>query len=230
MPAAVMEVALMDPGRTQEKMTRRNLKLGEMLVRAGIIDEFQLSSALSLQRNLGGRLGQALTRLGYISEDRLLSFLSEQLNCPRVSLAEESIPDDLRDLVPEQKARQFNVVPIRRGVMSGTAYLLVAMSDPTNLMVIDALQFMTGCRIRPAIAPENEIRLAIDRYYQTEKQETASAPLPQGSGGPAAGTGMPNGENGSVVRSRTTEMKLQALLQKLFELGVLTRQEYDELK
>ncbi|RME41576.1 MAG: MSHA biogenesis protein MshE, partial [Deltaproteobacteria bacterium] len=111
--------------------------MGEMLVSAGIIDEFQLNSALSLQRNLGGRLGQSLIRLGYISEDRLLSFLSEQLNCPRVELDVDKIAADLKELIPEEKARQFNVLPLRRGAMSGTAYLLVAMADPTNLMVID---------------------------------------------------------------------------------------------
>ncbi|TYO99586.1 type IV pilus assembly protein PilB [Geothermobacter ehrlichii] len=211
-------------------MARKNLKLGEMLVGAGIIDEFQLNSALSLQRNLGGRLGQALIRLGYISEDRLLSFLSEQLNCPRVNLAEERIPADLRELVPEEKARQFNVVPIRRGAMSGTAYLLVAMSDPTNLMVIDALQFMTGCRIRPAIAPESEISQAIDRCYGRDGSEAPHPPLRQDGDGPVAGSKRQGVENGVLQRPRSTEMKLQALLQKLHELGVLTRQEYEELK
>lgn len=206
-------------------MARRNLKLGEMLVAAGIIDEFQLNSALSLQRNLGGRLGQSLIRLGYISEDRLLSFLSEQLNCPRVDLDSEKIAADLKELVPEEKARQFNVLPLRRGAMSGTAYLLVAMSDPTNLMIIDSLQFLTGCRIRPAIAPENKIREAIDRYYQGE------GPAPQttrDAGGQTAGNAG-NGEE-PKARPRSVEEKLQALLDKLYELGVLTRREYEELR
>ncbi|RMF46598.1 MAG: hypothetical protein D6751_04670 [Deltaproteobacteria bacterium] len=208
-------------------MARKNLKLGEMLVAAGIIDEFQLNSALSLQRNLGGRLGQSLIRLGYISEDRLLSFLSEQLNCPRVDLATEKIAGDLKELIPEEKARQFNVLPIRRGAMSGTAYLLVAMSDPTNLMVIDALQFMTGCRIRPAIAPDGQIREAIDRYYRgAAPVQAAQAPADEKKAAVAesAESGVP------PRRSRNTEQKLQALLDKLYDLGVLTRQEYEELR
>lgn len=209
-------------------MARKNLKLGEMLIRAGIIDEFQLNSALSHQRNLGGRLGNSLIKLGYISEARLLSFLADQLNCPRLNLEKEAIPPELAGMVPEEKARQFNVLPVRRGEVSGTVYLLVAMSDPTNLMVIDSLQFMTGCRIRPAIASEDAIRQALDRCYgsSTDDDDLAEAEvLLEQEILPEARVQV---NPGAVTKS--LEQKHQALLDKLKELGVLTRQEYEELK
>ncbi|RME38727.1 MAG: hypothetical protein D6794_04895, partial [Deltaproteobacteria bacterium] len=123
----------------------------------------------------------------------------------------------------------FNVLPLRRGAMSGTAYLLVAMADPTNLMVIDTLQFLTGCRIRPAIAPESRIREAIELYYRGERAvrlaDSESGPT---DAGPAVQTGTET--VAPRKRARTVEQKLQALLEKLHELGVLTRQEYEELK
>jgi len=209
-------------------MAKKNLKLGEMLTRAGIIDEFQLNSALSHQRNLGGRLGHSLIKLGYISESRLLTFLADQLNCPRIDLAGEQVAPELAAMIPEEKARQFNVLPVRRGEMSGTVYLLVAMSDPTNLMVIDSLQFMTGCRIRPAIAAEADIRSALNRVFgSNEDEELAEAevvvePEPERQAEPAP---MP-----AIRAARSTEEKYQALLLKLKDLGVLTRQEYEELK
>jgi len=209
-------------------MPKKNLKLGEMLIRAGIIDEFQLNSALSHQRNLGGRLGNSLVKLGYISENRLLSFLADQLNCPRIDLAKEQIPPELVAMLPEEKARQFNVLPVRRGEMSGTVYLLVAMSDPTNLMVIDSLQFMTGCRIRPAIASEEAIREALNRFYGaagSEDEELAEAEvLVEPPNAPELIPPRP------LPRQRTTEEKYQALLEKLKSLGILTPREYDELK
>ncbi|ORJ61540.1 hypothetical protein [Geothermobacter hydrogeniphilus] len=210
-------------------MPKKNLKLGEMLIRAGIIDEFQLNSALSHQRNLGGRLGNSLVKLGYISENRLLSFLADQLNCPRIDLAKEQIPPELVAMLPEEKARQFNVLPVRRGEMSGTVYLLVAMSDPTNLMVIDSLQFMTGCRIRPAIASEEAIREALNRFYgasDSEDEELAEAEVLVES----TETLHKSSPVSPPARQRTTEEKLQALLEKLKALGILTPREYEELK
>lgn len=207
-------------------MAKKNLKLGEMLTGAGIIDEFQLNSALSHQRNLGGRLGSSLIKLGYITEDRLLTFLADQLNCPRVDLSREKVNEQLKTMIPVEKARQFNVLPIRRGEMSGTVFLLVAMSDPTNLMVIDSLQFVTGCRIRPAIASDKSIGEAIDRWYGVETvagEELDEADVIRSAAEPVRPAV-------DLRQVRTTEIKYQALLLKLNELGILTKQEYEELK
>ena len=53
-------------------------RLGEMLLEAGLIDQFQLESALSMQRNLGGQIGSALVKLGYLPEETILEYLEVQ--------------------------------------------------------------------------------------------------------------------------------------------------------
>jgi len=149
-------------------MVNRNLKLGEMLLQAGIIDGFQLTSALSHQRTHGGRLGSSLIRLGYLAEERLLNFLADQLHCQRVDLRAVRIPQSVLRCIPEEKARKYNVIPVEKRGTPGSTTLLVAMADPTNLSVIDSLQFITGCRIRSAIATEGMIHEALDRCYGAE--------------------------------------------------------------
>ncbi len=143
----------------------RNLKLGEILKQAGIIDDFQLNSALSYQRHWGGRFGESLIKLGYITENKLQNFLARQFDLPQVDLVDRRIPDDVLSYIPVVKAREFLVMPVERREISGAMYLVVAMTDPTNLMVIDSLQFLTGCRIKPALAAAEAIRLAIDHNY-----------------------------------------------------------------
>jgi len=202
-------------------MAKKTMKLGEMLLSAGIIDDFQLNSALSHQRNLGGRLGSSLIKLGYVSEEKLLSFLADQLNCPRIDLDHMEIPADVLAFIPEDKARQFNVVPVARREMSGTVFLIVAISDPTNLEVIDSLQFMTGCRIRPGIATGNDIQRALRRWYGPGSEEAPQEVEPL------------EDENELTVELgvvRSTEEKYQALLAKLHELGILSRTEFEELR
>lgn len=146
----------------------KNLRLGEILKQAGIIDDFQLNSALSYQRHWGGRFGGSLIKLGYLTEDKLQNFLARQFDLPQVELFGRQIPDDILAYIPVDKAREFHVLPVERREISGTMHLVVAMTDPTNLMMIDSLQFMTGCRIKPALASDDAIRTAIERSYGTE--------------------------------------------------------------
>lgn len=149
----------------------KNLKLGEILKQAGIIDDFQLNSALSYQRHWGGRFGESLIKLGYLTEDRLQDFLARQFDLPQIELFGRRIPEDVLAYIPLEKAREFHVLPVERREISGTMHLVVAMTDPTNLMVTDSLQFMTGCRIKPALASDDAITSAIQKYYGSEVDE-----------------------------------------------------------
>jgi hypothetical protein len=149
----------------------KNLKLGEILKQAGIIDDFQLNSALSYQRHWGGRLGESLIKLGYLTEDKLQDFLARQFDLPQIELFGRRIAEDVLAYIPLEKAREFHVLAVERREISGTMHLVVAMTDPTNLMVIDSLQFMTGCRIKPALASDDAITSAIEKYYGPEVDE-----------------------------------------------------------
>ena len=154
--------------RLREARLAKNLKLGEILKQAGIIDDFQLNSALSYQRHWGGRFGESLIKLGYLTEDKLQNFLARQFDLPQIELFGRQIAEDVLAYIPEKKAREFHVLPVERREISGTMHLVVAMTDPTNLMVTDSLQFMTGCRIKPALASADAISHAIERNYGTE--------------------------------------------------------------
>jgi type IV pilus assembly protein PilB len=146
----------------------KNLRLGEILKQAGIIDDFQLNSALSYQRHWGGRFGESLIKLGYLTEDKLQNFLARQFDLPQIELFGRKIPEDVLAYIPVAKAREFHVLPVERRELSGTMHLVVAMTDPTNLMVTDSLQFLTGCRIKAALASDDAIASAIDRNYGSE--------------------------------------------------------------
>jgi hypothetical protein len=149
----------------------KNLRLEEILKQAGIIDDSQLNSALSYQRHWGGRFGESLIKLGYLTEDKLQDFIARQFNLPQIELFGRKIPEDVLAYIPLEKAREFNVLPVERRELSGTMHLVVAMTDPTNLMVTDSLQFMTGCRIKPALASDDAITSAIEKYYGHEMDE-----------------------------------------------------------
>lgn len=202
-------------------MQRRPLKLGEILIQAGVLDQAQVEAALAYQRNWGGRLGACLVKLGYVTEEKLLAAVAEQLKLPRLDLADLTIPEEALRYLPEEKARQYGVVPVARKEMHGTLFLLIAMSDPTNLVTIDDLQFITGCRVRPGLASELSIQNAIDRCYGI-----AAQPAEKESG---AG-GAPDAPAAVADRAETAEEKLQCLCRLLLDKGILSLREYERLK
>ncbi|MCD6187654.1 MAG: hypothetical protein J7K09_05760 [Desulfuromusa sp.] len=136
-------------------------RLGEMLVEAGLIDQFQLESALSMQRNLGGQIGSALVKLGYLPEETIVEFLESQEKYSRISLQDFEVPEPLMTLLSVDRMLELMVIPIELRKTRNEKILRVAMTDPTNLKLIDDLQFATGCKIIPVLALEIEIEQAI---------------------------------------------------------------------
>jgi type IV pilus assembly protein PilB len=140
-------------------------KIGELLVQSGTIDPFQLESALAHQRKWGGRIGRAIVYLGFMDERTLLSAVGEQLGVACVSLWDKPIPRDVLALVPEKMARARKVIPVARLRENRRGPLVVALTDPGDLSVVDELAFLTNLDIRPVLASEDELQHAIERYY-----------------------------------------------------------------
>src|SRR5678816_4737518 len=134
-------------------------RLGDLLVREGLIDQEQLQRALAEQRSTSEKLGSILVRLNLISDDQLIAFLSKQYGIPSIQLSQLDIDADVLKLVPSQIARKYEVLPIQR---SGNQ-LTLAMADPTNVFAVDDVGFMTNLQVVPVVAAQGAIRKAIDR-------------------------------------------------------------------
>jgi len=142
-------------------------RLGDLLVREGLITREQLQAALTEQRNTGMRLGYTLVKLGIVEETEITKMLARQYRMPAVDLARFEVDPRIVKLVPGEVAVRHTVLPLKREGRT----LTVAMSDPTNMTVVDDLKFITRYDIFPVIAGEYTLRTAIERYYeQTDAQ------------------------------------------------------------
>jgi type IV pilus assembly protein PilB len=134
-----------------------------MLVKAGKITDEQLTKALELQKKGDEKLGQILVRTGAISdEDELSEFIGKQLNMGALRLSDIELNPEVVKMIPSDIARKFNVIAITK--LGKT--LVVAISDPNNIYVLDAIKFITGYNVQPVISPEKAIQKAIDAYYK----------------------------------------------------------------
>src|SRR5688572_15739963 len=141
-------------------------RLGELLLRDQMISAEQLQRAQDESRRSGERLGNSLVKVGAIQEEDLTQFLARQYGVPAINLAEFDIEPDVVALVPKDVAMRHKVVPVNRAGNS----LIVAMADPSNILAIDDLKFVTGYNIEVVVASDVGVNQAITRYYEKSSE------------------------------------------------------------
>jgi len=137
-------------------------KLGEILLREGLITQEQLRKALLEQKNSGMRLGYTLVKLGFIEETEVSKMLARQYRMPAVDLSRFEVDAKILKLIPPDIATKHTVLPLKREGRT----LTVAIADPNNVSAIEDIKFITRCDVFPVIAGEYTLRNAIERYYQ----------------------------------------------------------------
>jgi type IV pilus assembly protein PilB len=138
-------------------------RLGDLLVREGLITREQLEKALQEQRQSGTRVGYNLVKLGFIQETELTKMLARQYKMPAVDLSKFEVDPRIAKLIPADVAIKNLVLPLKRDGRT----LTVAMADPTNLGVLDDLKFITRYDIFPVIGGEFTLKSAIEKLYES---------------------------------------------------------------
>ena len=150
------------------------INLGEELVKSKLLSQDQLQKAFQELKQNGGSLRSILVKLDYIDEENLLQFLSELYHIPLLKLNGEQISNEILRLVPAQIAKKYLVLPVERNGPK----LTVAVADPSNLILAEEIEFMTGYNVDMLLCTENDLIQAIKKFY--------------GGGGELAGKGATN--------------------------------------
>jgi hypothetical protein len=221
--------------------------LGELLLRAGVITEEQLRKALAEQKKWGGKLGQVLVDLNFLDEGLLVKALSKQLNLPRMDFEGITIPPEALELLDAEFANKRQVLPI--SFDPGKKQLVVAMSDPGDLGLVDEIKFKTGCRVKVAVAGDRALARAIQQHYFGEAVDAVgagsvvkedqiptappppAAPAPAPAQAPAQAPATGNGPvEEKITRLEQLQLKqvqvLKAVVELLIERGYIEREEY----
>jgi hypothetical protein len=144
-----------------------SLRLGEVLIDKGLIDERQLEIALHAQLVYGGHLGTCLVELGFIDVDALGQTLSQafKVNHAHQEMIAKPSPQII-SLLPKKLVERHQAIPFQ--LNDGTLH--VAMIDPRNLLALDELSFASGHKIEAWVAPEIVIVHAMERHYGVSRK------------------------------------------------------------
>ena len=136
-------------------------RIGDLLLKQGVISSADLRVALGRLREAGGAITTYIVKHCGVSEAELLTVLQEEYHLPVVDPASLDIPPEVIDVLPAVLANKYHVVP----VSLSRSTLTLAMADPSNLVAINEVKFLTGFDVRAAIAGPLSIERAIERYY-----------------------------------------------------------------
>lgn len=156
-------------------------RLGDILIKAGLLDQAGLQRALNEQRRWGGLLGQYLVQLNLISEENLVRALSAQYKLPAVALDAPKLDIGIAKLVPQRICEKHCLICFRADTKN--RFLDVAMANPAMTDAIDEVRVATQYNVRPYIAGPGAINAAIryvfygDVHIGDEVELTPSSPL-----------------------------------------------------
>jgi hypothetical protein len=162
-------------------------RIGEILVKARVIDEMQLRSALAQHDQWGGRLSRIIADMGLAKEDTLTEAIAQGLGMQRVQLGTAKDVGALAKL-DVGLAEQKGVFPV--SLRDNGKTLVLAMADPTDLQTIDQVAARSRTRVVPVVAGDREIQNAILRHYRNQDPAvTHSSHTAPGRSGPSSASG-----------------------------------------
>ena len=140
-------------------------KIGELLIKEGLLTQDHLNKAILFQKKEGGRLGEVLLKLSLVKEGDLAAVLAKQLNIPYASpesqLLKPNPEQELEKLIPKDFAIKNLVLPLSKNLNS----LTCAIFDPLDITLLDNLKKLANCELNPVIATRSNILEAIEKFY-----------------------------------------------------------------
>lgn len=143
------------------------MKVGEALVKEGLITRPQLELALQRQVQFGGRIGTNLLEMRIVGEDELTKFLSRYFRVPPISPELiTSIEEEVLSAVNKEIVEKYKILPLKKE----RSRLHTAALNPNNVKEIDELRFITGLDIIPYVITELRLLYALEKYYGIKRE------------------------------------------------------------
>lgn len=140
------------------KLPASNLK--QTLVNSGFITEKDFDSALASSESLGRPIEDVLIFRGLITEDTYGKTVADSLGVPFIKLSQQNIPEDVANLIPENLARSYRIIPFAKEGNN----LKLAMADTSDFEALEFVKRHTGLNVENYYANESDIAKAFSIY------------------------------------------------------------------
>ena len=151
---------------------KKNIRLGGVLLDAGIITQENLNAALDYQKeHPGTRIGQILLEQGYATERQVLDALASRLELQVINLGQTTVEIPAVERVPQELAQKYQVLAIRQDGAS----LVVATNDPLDYYALEDLRQITNMELEIMLAEAEPLARSISYYYAEVRARKAAS-------------------------------------------------------
>ena len=167
----------------RKRRTNGRLKLGDLLVASGLVSGDQVRGALARQSDGGGRLGEVLVADGLVSEQDIITAVANQMHIGVVDLSQSTPQPAALGLLPRDFIVRRRVMPLS---IDEAGSLVLAMTNPLDVITIDEVGMRTKKRIVPVICTDSGFDEAVSIYFSSrgklQDARVEAEELPAGSG------------------------------------------------
>jgi len=142
--------------------TENKMQLGQLLVARGIVTQEQIDKALAEQKEKGHRrlLGELLVEMNYCTENQIASTLAESYGVPYAQVSPKICDAKALETLPREFLEEHTILPLFKVY----SVLTVAVSEPTNVFLIDEMERISGCKVQVVCATTKDIKATIQNY------------------------------------------------------------------
>src|SRR5919112_5102044 len=134
--------------------------LTDVIVDLGFVERDAMDEAIEMAHSAGSAAERVLLSTGAITEDQLARAVAERFGLDHLDLRQYRVDPDAAKLVTPAAIKRYQAVPVS---FASDRTLLVAMSDPANVLAVDDIAVMTGYEVRPAVASSADIDFVLER-------------------------------------------------------------------
>ncbi len=138
------------------------MQLGQLLLGRGVVTQEQIEKALAEQKEEGHRklLGELLVEMNYCTENQIASALAEAYDVPYAQVSPKICDAKVLDTLPREFLKEHIILPL----FKVRDKLTVAVSEPTNVFLIDAIERISGCKVQIVCATTKDIKATLEAY------------------------------------------------------------------
>lgn len=148
--------------------TKRQAKLGEMLVQKGYISDVQLLQALAESKRQKIPIGSMLFKLGFITLEQLKEILHLQTGYDLVTPEQLANQDKFVKMLPEDFIRNNKIIPIS----SDGKTLVFGVVKPVSPDVLKDIIYLTGLNPKQLLMTHYEFENSLNTFFSEQKRET----------------------------------------------------------
>jgi len=142
--------------------SNRGTQLGQLLLAHGVVTDEQIEKALAEQKEKGHRklLGELLVEMNYCTENQIASALAEAYGVPYAQVSPKICDVKALEVLPREFLEEHIILPLFKVY----DVLTVAVSEPTNVFLMDEIERMSGCKVQVVCATTKDIKATLQTY------------------------------------------------------------------